>query len=91
MNREDAKKLWPIIKAFGDGEDVEWLANGRKEWMPKSETSGFTQKPSRYRIKPQEPREFKIMVMGNGKIRDLNDMIGGFLGEVIKVREVLSE
>ena len=88
MNREDAKKLWPIIKAFGDGEEVEWLS-GKNNWKPKSETCGFDQDPSRYRIKP-EPREFWLeqdggwrVIAGNGPDAHCTNF------NRIKVREVI--
>ncbi len=57
MNRENAKELWPIIKAFGDGEDVEYQSCGKGAWVPKDEGCAFNQEPSCYRIKPK-PREF---------------------------------
>lgn len=50
MNREQAKKLLPIIQAFAEGktiqvqEDIDWCYLGND--------AGFNLNPSRYRIKP---------------------------------------
>ena len=65
MNRENAKELWPIIKAFGDGEGIEYQSFGKGAWVPKSESCGFDQAPSHYRIKPKEPREFWVANTGD--------------------------
>ena len=90
MNREDAKELWPIIKAFGDGEDVEWRSAGKDKWDPKSEKSGFTQSPSHYRIKPK-PREFWVSAFRYSTDQTERHCFDGkpSFGTWIKVREVL--
>jgi hypothetical protein len=49
MTREEAKKLVPIIKAFGDGLDVELRVN--EEWT-KLRNPAFSDHPDDYRIKP---------------------------------------
>ena len=90
MDRTETRKAAEIMLAYADGVEVECKDKGSK-WHGGRSCGVWDWNNYEYRIKPQEPREFKIMVMGNGKIRDLNDMSGGFLGEVIKVREVLSE
>ena len=50
MEKEDAKKLIPIIEAYGDGRDVEWF-DGHM-WQTGTHIS-FSDKPENYRIKPQ--------------------------------------
>jgi len=86
MNRKDAKKLWPIIKAYGDGEEVEWLPC-KNNWKPKSEGCGFDQGPDRYRIKPKV-QEFWVLKshIGPPVDREL-----AYSDNWMKVREVLSE
>ena len=55
--KEDAKKLWPIIKAYSEGKKIQFF-NG-EEWVDK-ETLSFDTKPHRYRIKPKTKyRAFK--------------------------------
>lgn len=50
MTREDAKILAPIIKAFGEGEDVQTKVGS--EWYPFKEME-FNGYPRNYRIKPK--------------------------------------
>lgn len=58
MNRESAKKLWPIIKAYGEGEDIEiydgqsWYLNTHYS-SGRSDDIGFNGPPSEYRVKPK--------------------------------------
>lgn len=51
MNRNQAKELLPIIKAFSEGKTLQIRQNG-SEWMD-IETASFTGFPSEYRIKPE--------------------------------------
>ena len=53
MNRENAKLLAPIIKAFGDGEQIQTF-NGEK-WQDVS-LPEFDCNAKDYRIKPQPKR-----------------------------------
>lgn len=50
MNRNQAKELLPIIKAFADGKDVETKTGSG--WMS-IENMSFAGKPDSYRIKPE--------------------------------------
>lgn len=34
MTREQAKKLWSIIKAYADGEDIEVWSDANEAWIP---------------------------------------------------------
>lgn len=62
MNREDAAKLWPIIKAFGEGVAIQYQEYGGK-WVdvePKPKVSvAFSLEADAYRIKPK-PRTVTI-------------------------------
>jgi hypothetical protein len=64
MNRERAKELWPIIKAYGEGKEVESrFINPRYTWGVQS--SPFLDDSSiEYRIKP-EP---KMRPMTRGEV-----------------------
>lgn len=51
MDRKEAAKLLPIIKAFSEGKTLQIRQNG-SEWMD-TETASFIGFPSEYRIKPE--------------------------------------
>ena len=53
ITREDAKKLLPIIKAYSEGKEIQFL-NYEEEWIDKEKLS-FDAEPYRYRIK-SEPK-----------------------------------
>ena len=85
MNRERAKELLPIIRAFAEGKDIQSRLYVDKGWADISEPSfpDYLQ----YRIKP-EPREFWI----DPKWIDSNFIFEQAMRpnfRVIKVREVL--
>lgn len=52
MNREQAKKLLPIIQAFADGKEIECQNNYDDEWFS-SEFFRFDREPEKYRIKTE--------------------------------------
>lgn len=83
MNREEIEHAVKMFQAALDGEAVEYHSEARDEWRSLSDISGPT-----LRIKPK-PREFEIMVMGSGHIRDPSDRAKGYCGEDIKVVEVI--
>ena len=57
ITREDAKKLWSIMKAYSEGKEIQ-LFNG-KEWI-NMERPFFNSGPDCYRIKPEPKyRPFK--------------------------------
>ena len=85
MNRERAKELLPIIKAYANGEDIQIkLSDGWTTWESYSFT-GTTE----YRIKPK-PREWIVFVIESGSIHSI---IGTDETEKenIRVREILDE
>ena len=53
MTREDAARLWPIIKAFGEGETVQIYESSVGKWYDIVECPTFTASPDTYRIKPK--------------------------------------
>ena len=54
MNREEAKKLLPIIQAFAEGKTIQWRDPVKDTWVDESVPNW---NPSaEYRIKP-DPRE----------------------------------
>lgn len=57
MTREEAKEILPIIQAWAEGKNIQYLSNG--EWNDINQ-SDFTCYPDKYRIKPElEYRPFK--------------------------------
>ena len=91
MNREETKNAIAVMRAWADGTEIECRSHAHDGWsgIVAAKYCMWDFGRQDYRIKPKEPREFEIMVMGNGKILDLSEMSGGFLGEIIKVREVI--
>lgn len=58
MNREQAKKLLPIIQAFAEGKTI--LVQEDIDWCYLGNESDFNLNPQRYRIKPEPKyRPFK--------------------------------
>jgi len=74
MNRVLAKELAPIIKAYGDGEIIQysaaWIADDGWTDMPTDEDvcKQFPRNDYLYRIKPK-PREFWIATCADDKNR----------------------
>ena len=57
INRDNAKEVWPIIKAYAEGKQIQFYTGN--EWEDRDNFS-FDADPSRYRIKPQPKyRPFK--------------------------------
>ena len=63
MNRQQAKELLPIIQAFAVGKTIQYnCENENPQWIDvqPNEKVDFSQRPSRYRIKPESKyRPFK--------------------------------
>lgn len=58
MTQEEAKELWPIVKAYSEGKTIEYLTT-RDEWV-ELEDPEFSYSASIYRIKPETKyRPFK--------------------------------
>lgn len=55
MTREEARKMWPIIKAFGEGETIEYRNRRTDEWFNLGGMNGlsFDSSSECYRIKPE--------------------------------------
>lgn len=53
MNREQAKALLPIITAFAEGKEIQFLTSTREWHKDKLENISFQYEPERYRIKPE--------------------------------------
>ena len=57
MTREEAKELLPIIQAWAEGKNIQFLSDG--EWHDINQAD-FTCYPDKYRIKPEPKyRQFK--------------------------------
>lgn len=57
MTREEAKELLPIIRAWAEGKNIQFLSDG--EWHDINQAD-FTCYPDKYRIKPESKyRPFK--------------------------------
>lgn len=57
MTREEAKELLPIIQAWAEGKNIQFLSDG--EWHDINQAD-FTCYPDKYRIKPESKyRPFK--------------------------------
>lgn len=54
MNRNEAKKLAPIIKAFGDGKDVQYHSMGRYWITVNEEYNPLFDSTVEWRVKPEE-------------------------------------
>lgn len=65
MNRERAKELLPIIQAFAEGAEVEYLRPSTGEWVPCPSPDWFHY--DQYRIKPK-PVEAWGVVDADGSI-----------------------
>ena len=61
MNREQAKALLPIITAFAEGKEIQFLDSFGKWNYDESTDFGFVYPAERYRIKP-EPLKVWITV-----------------------------
>ena len=95
MDRKRAKEIWEMVKAYGDGEQLQYRKSPCKSYpddefcdMPSNEAvcMTFPAYDYEYRIKPK-PREFWINV-DTQKIRD--PIPGSYIGlGWIKVREVI--
>lgn len=58
MNREQAKKLLPIIQAFAEGKTLEFRNKSFKEWT-EIDNPSFDPTITNYRIKPEPYRPFE--------------------------------
>ena len=57
MERKEAKELWPVIKAFGEGKQIQYFNS--RVWVD-LEYPKFNDEPYLYRIKPEPKyRPFK--------------------------------
>ena len=57
MERKEAKELWPVIKAFGEGKEIQYFNS--RVWVDLNYPK-FNDEPYLYRIKPEPKyRPFK--------------------------------
>lgn len=94
MNRERAKELAPIIKAFGDGEKIEgrFIDSANRDWTVKN-SKYFFDDDIEWRIE-REPREFWINIWSDRTFSSYDNSGTAERHatkdtETIKVREVL--
>jgi hypothetical protein len=66
VTRDDAKVLWPIIKAYGEGKAIQTLRMHSDTWDDITDP-GFTLPPHHYRIKP-EPMEYVAALDAQGNV-----------------------
>lgn len=60
MTREQAKKLWPIIKAYSEGKDIQIKCGEYYDWEDAPKSITFENRPWKYRVKPEPKyRPFK--------------------------------
>lgn len=60
MNRENASKLWPIIKAYGEGKTIQMCWKGKWKDFANEDDVPFYSDGEQYRIKPEPSyRPFK--------------------------------
>lgn len=64
MTREEAQKLWPILKAYSMGKEIEIYSAEKDMWLP-CPCPGFVEN-CRYRIKPA-PAECWAVVNCEGR------------------------
>lgn len=53
MTRDDAARLWPIIKAYSEGKTVQRMNYAEDRWVDAKLETDFLCVPSAYRIKPE--------------------------------------
>lgn len=90
MTREQAKELLPVIQAYAEGKEVQFLDAYDKSWCDCSE-AGFNVQ-TKWRVKP-EPREFWLVYCrGACKPSEIWDYKPSGLSEGVRyihVREVI--
>ena len=86
MNREHAKELLPVFTAFAEGQDIEVRPKWSDSWRDMS-TPVWTYQCD-YRIKPDKPREWEVLVDEAGWSLTIRQS-GEGERNWIKVREVL--
>ncbi len=93
MTREQAKELLPVIEAFIDGKQVQFL-DGTKNWRDAGDNVTFFSNVE-YRIKP-EPREWTIFLGSDGCIlhkdpeSSYNPWEAGYQSaKAVRVREII--
>lgn len=53
MNKLDAAKFLPILKAYSEGKTIQVFLSHRKEWVDNKTELSFVLKVDNYRIKPE--------------------------------------
>ena len=55
MTRENAKQLLPIIQAYAEGKEIQYLVWGNDDWRTLRGNPHFEESADRYRIAPEKP------------------------------------
>ena len=55
MNKLDAAKFLPILKAYSEGKTIQVFLSHRKAWVDNINELSFVLKVDSYRIKPENP------------------------------------
>jgi hypothetical protein len=66
MTREEAKELWPTVKGFSEGMQVQYWGPITKTWITASEREAGFNPSVRWSIKP-EPRVIWVNEYSGGK------------------------
>lgn len=90
MTRETAQKLLPVITAWSEGKDIQARTPGTGASGWETPTMPSFREDLEWRIKPREPREWKVKGMDGG---DYLFLEGGEIepGEIIHFREILPD
>ena len=75
MKRETASRLWQVIKAYGEGRTVQYLASlgGVAEWT--DVVDPLFDDDDEYRIKPEEDNEVEVAQIEEKKYRPFEDTV----------------
>jgi len=67
MNREDAKRIWPIMKAYAEGAEIERYDGPNQEWQH-APAPAFAHEFSWREKTKREPAEVVMWVHDNGTV-----------------------
>ena len=68
MKQSEAAQFWPLIKAWADGKELQWLVDGKWIALSKHTSYDFGMGSGSYRIKPA-PRGWFLAVDPSGDVR----------------------
>lgn len=77
MTREEAKEYLPIIKAYADGKQIQWLDSCGK-WIDVDDRGiSFINSPSKYRIKSESNYAHSAHKKSDGRKCTDTQILGG--------------